>query len=735
MKRLSVGIGKWTGLIVVVLAAILLEAILAFQYEYSHDVLEKEIEKIRLIDMIASALLIDKELTCAEVLVHSQLWHTENHLSDPEYMAQQVYNLVDDNNDNIIGAAIAFKPYFFPEKGRFCEIYARQWDDTIRVNQIGSEVHDYIKSDIYQMTIQGDTVKWNSPYLDAEGAHSVVTSYALPIREKDGSPVGFLDVDLDTKWIGEMVNRRHVHPSSFTLVLTESGQFIAGPADSIASPKLIEKIVAMFNDSTIERKLKNRGRITVFPFVDDEDGREGHVYYARKKSIPHWQMIVVSYDDETFGELEDMRQRIMWFALIGLAILGLVIHLFARNIRNLHITQVNQERIHNELRIAKDIQKQMLPRENVIERSDVDIAGLVVAAREVGGDVYDFFLRDEKLFFCIGDVSGKGVPAALVMSVIHSSFRSASTHENNPSRIMQNINETSCHGNESCVFVTLFIGVLDLPTGRLRYCNAGHDKPMLLTHDAISILPAEPNVPIGIFEDYQYMTQEYVMQQLTTLFLYTDGLTEAKNNHRKLQGLPRVQETLDKYKDAIPSLLLEKMKVETNRFMEGAEQSDDLTMLAIRYTPKSEDEVLKELITLRNDVKQVPELNSFVKSVTERIGIVPSQARQIKLAVEEAVVNVINYAYPSGTNGKITIEARSNGQRIQFAISDSGVAFDPTEVSKADVSVPAEDRPIGGLGIFLLRKVMDSVNYERVDGKNVLTLTKAYQISDNSLLT
>jgi serine phosphatase RsbU (regulator of sigma subunit)/anti-sigma regulatory factor (Ser/Thr protein kinase) len=735
MKAFLDRIGKWTGLVVVILAAILLEAILALQYKYSRDLMEKEIEKLTLTDLIASALRIDKELTCAEVLLNGQLWRAEDYLSDSKFLEQLLYNLVDDHNDNVIGAAIAFKPEYSPEKGSLYEIYARQWEDTIRIEQIGSPKHDYTKSDFYQSAILGDTTKWSSPYLDAEGAHSVVTTYSLPIFDKGGDPVGFLAVDLDTKWIGEVVNYRHTNPSSFTVVLSESGQFIAGPSDSIASPQLVEKIVTMFNDSTVERGLSNNGRITVFPFYDEEADQKGHVYYARKKSVPYWHMLVVSYDHETFGKLVSMRKRIMWFALLGLAVLGFIIHLFAVNIRRLHATRMNQERIHNELRIAKEIQRQMLPPESGIKRGDIDVSGLVEPAREVGGDLFDFFLRDEKLFFCIGDVSGKGVPAALVMSVVHSSFRSASTHENNPSRIMQTINDTSCQGNESCMFVTLFIGVLDLLTGRLHYCNAGHDVPMLITNDAVSMLPTESNVPIGIFDYYLYTSQEYIIQPMTTLFFYTDGLTEAKNIHRKQQGLPRVTKALEQYRHSIPSVLLEEMKNETFRFVEGAEPSDDLTMLAIRYTPQLDDLVLNESITLGNDVKHVPDLNTFVKSVTDYIGIVPSEARQIKLAVEEAVVNAINYAYPTGSEGKITVEARSNGQRLQFVITDSGIAFDPTEVTQTDITVPAEDRPIGGLGILLVRKVMDSVNYERVNGQNVLTLIKNYQTSEQTTIS
>lgn len=166
------------------------------------------------------------------------------------------------------------------------------------------------------------------------------------------------------------------------------------------------------------------------------------------------------------------------------------------------------------------------------------------------------------------------------------------------------------------------------------------------------------------------------------------------------------------------------MKQEVVKFCRGAEQSDDLTMLAIRYEKVSREMVLEESLLLQNDVKQVKTLNAFVQQVTGRLGIEAKIAKEIKLAVEEAVVNVMDYAYPIGQTGDIDVQAMSDGQWLKFVITDSGVAFDPTEKEKADTTLSAEDRPIGGMGILLVRELMDSINYERTDGKNVLSLKK-----------
>jgi sigma-B regulation protein RsbU (phosphoserine phosphatase) len=736
MKKLSDWLKKRAVLIVIILAAVLLEVISAIQYRYTRGLLEEELEKSALQDLMTSALRIQEIVVKAEVGVSSQVWHTQRHLDDPDYMNMLVASMAQDGGDNIVGAGIGFKPYYYPSKGKLYEVYGRETEDSVEVEQIASEQHDYTQTDFYQIAMRGDTVKWTPPYLDAEGAKGVVTTYGMPVRDKRGEPVAVLLVDMATNWVGEVVNQHHRNPSSFSLVISEDGDFIAGPDDSLASPSLVKKIVDMVNDSTVAREIKAKGRVTGFPFYDEERGESGHVYYANKRYEPRWQMVIVCYDKEVYGKLEDMRRYIMWMALAGLAVLAVIIQLFVRSQRRLQATQMEQERIGSELRIAKDIQTQMLPRTNTVTRNDMDVFGSLVPAREVGGDLFDFFLRDEKLFFCIGDVSGKGVPSAMLMAVTHTLFRSISAHVNNPAHMMHVINETSCRGNESNMFVTFFIGVLDLPTGRLRYCNAGHDKPILVNSQPVHAqddspssilhpLDTKPNLPVGLFEDVNYEEHELMIAPGSMLFLYTDGLTEARDGHRQFFGLKRVQEVLQGFvPDGKPQALLQTMTNAVNQFVEDAEQSDDLTMLAIRYSPETEKDVLNETLMLKNDLHQIDVLSGFVKDITKRLNIASKTAGNVQLAVEEAEVNVMNYAYPLDLEGDITVNAKSDGRWLRFIIIDEGVHFDPTEALPVDTKLSAEDRPIGGLGIHMLRKLMDSINYERIDGKNILTLRK-----------
>jgi len=355
------------------------------------------------------------------------------------------------------------------------------------------------------------------------------------------------------------------------------------------------------------------------------------------------------------------------------------------------------------------------------ERADIDIYGMLLPAKEVGGDLFDYFIRDEKLFFCIGDVSGKGVPAAMLMAATHSRFRACSSNQRNPALIMKALNEMSCEGNDATMFATLFIGILDLPTGHLCYCNAGHDAPIIAGKEPLSV---KSNLPIGIFGDTTFEKQDTMLESGAMLFLYTDGLTEAKNKQHLMFGDERMTSLLNNAADLSPRQLLDAMTREIQLFADGTEQSDDLTMLAIRYTPKQFESTFSEELTLKNDIHEVARFSAFMKVTAAKLGLETSLARQLRLAVEESVVNVISYAYPEGVEGYVTISFLSDGQTLRIQIIDAGVPFDPTMKEKADTTLSAEERQVGGLGIFLVREMMDTINYERKDDKNILTLTK-----------
>ena len=261
-------------------------------------------------------------------------------------------------------------------------------------------------------------------------------------------------------------------------------------------------------------------------------------------------------------------------------------HSLSEYTEQLKTTTAEKAVIESELNIAHSIQMSMLPKTfpPYPERDDVDIYGQLTPAKAVGGDLFDFFIRGEKLYFCIGDVSGKGVPASMFMAVARSLFHNVSGHIMEPHIIAKALNESMCDGNDMNMFVTMFIGVLDLQTGYLSYCNAGHDSPLLIGQ-GVGVLPCESNLPIGLM-DWEFVPQETTIAPGTTIFLYTDGLNEAENLHHQQFGeeqiLQLAEEQLAKG-ECEPMPLIQRMTAAVHFFAGEAEQSDDLTMLAIQY--------------------------------------------------------------------------------------------------------------------------------------------------------
>jgi len=262
-------------------------------------------------------------------------------------------------------------------------------------------------------------------------------------------------------------------------------------------------------------------------------------------------------------------------------------HSLTQYVDELKSTTAQKASIESELKIAHRIQMSMLPKTfpPYPERNDIDIYGLLTPAKAVGGDLFDFFIRDEHLFFCIGDVTGKGVPASLFMAVTRSLFRNVSSRVSRPEIIVKTLNDAMSENNEMNMFVTLFVGVLDLSTGMLDYCNAGHDAPLLIG-DGVSTLPCYANLPVGAFPGSPFACQQTIIKPQTTIFLYTDGLNEAENVAHDQFGDDRIRqlaEQLSAEHKHQPQLLIEQMEQAVHSFVGQAEQSDDLTILAIQY--------------------------------------------------------------------------------------------------------------------------------------------------------
>ena len=412
-----------------------------------------------------------------------------------------------------------------------------------------------------------------------------------------------------------------------------------------------------------------------------------------------------------------------------------------QHIEELKVTTAGKERMQSELIIAHDIQMGMISTD-FPERDDLDLFASMTPAKEVGGDLYDFIIEGDELFFIIGDVAGKGVPASLYMAVTRTLFRNLAGNYQSAANIMRAMNHAIASANDTMIFVTAFVGVLDLRTHHLTYCNAAHNAPALLTSDGVvSLLDVERNLPIGIEDHYPYEEQQMDFPEETALLLYTDGLTEAmylsSDGSRKLFGEERMLHDLEKNRMSSAIEVIDFLKQHVNVFADGTVQGDDLTMLFIRHgATYREAASAPRRIIMKNEMTEVSRMRGFFFSVCREHGIGDDMAKTLNLAIEEWVANVINYAYPKGTRGHVELTARITDTTadeshtlhpvLTMVIKDHGIPFDPTQHAEADVEAELDDRPIGGLGIHLVRSIMDTMQYERTaDGYNVLTLTKS----------
>ena len=774
-RKLSIKVSLW----VVFFAAIIFNVALGFLfYQAREAVREEAISKATQI-LKNTSIRVESILNRVEVASNMTMWLVQRHPDKADSMFVYSRGMLL-NNPDFYNCSIAFEPYYFKDKGRYFSAYTKYIGDSIRTIQGGNDNYQYFYMDWYLMAKLLDKPSWTEPYMDidvATNTSEMVTSYCQPLKNHQGEVIGVINTSLSLNWLSHTISAVKPFPNSYSIMIGRGGTYFVHPDSTKITRQTIFTQTLEHPDTALTTlgHAMQRGEEGLKQM--NIDGKDCYVFY-KPLGQTGCSMAVVCPESDIFHGFDRLRNSVRAIVFVGLFLMlfffirvitselqplrrlaeeaetiasgqfdtqlpelqrideigqlsqsfGNMQQSLVKYIEELKDTTIQKASIERDLSIASDIQMGMLPVKfpTKEDRDDVQLYASLTPAKAVGGDLFDFYFRDEKLFFCIGDVSGKGVPASLFMAVTRSIFRTVSVHESMPDRIITIMNRTIADMNKTNMFVTLFVGVLDLPTGRLHYCNAGHDAP-LLVGAGVGELSCDANIPVGFMPQWKYTLQEAHIFTGTTIFLFTDGLTEAEDiNHAQFQ-MERVNEVAGQalaQQMQEPKELIGSMTEAVHQFVGDAEQSDDLTMMAIQYIKQQHDVKLRKSIVLPNDVKEVSKLTAFVEEVCEAMGFDGALTAQLTLAIEEAVVNVMKYAYPPQKRGDVTIEAQSNDLRLKFTIIDSGMPFDPTVRAEVDTTLSAEDRPIGGLGIHLVRKIMDSINYERVDSLNVLTLRK-----------
>ena len=712
-----------TGLLLIVVAAVTLEATSLIQYFSSQRMLKQEASLRAESELRSTRNQIMDIVDQAEAAVHNSIWITRWCLDYPDSLAVVARRIVEEN-PSVMGSTIALVPGYNKKLPLFAPYVCRTADGTTELKSLATEEYNYPAQEWFTEPLNYGFGYWSEPYIDEGGGEVLMTTYSVPVMDDAGRVAAVLTADVSLGWLTDLVGNVRVYPDAFSVLVSREGKIMVSPVEELNMHQSIQEFATGAKDTANFNVLADGMLSGKAGNVSLKQSRRERlfVFYAPVEKTG-WSMAIAIPDSEIYGEIRRMSMLVTILMLVGLGMLILILRSAAKNQLKVSQLKEKKDRMENELRIGHNIQMSMIPKifPPFPERKDIDMAATIVPAKEVGGDLYDFYIRDEKLFFCIGDVSGKGVPASLVMAVTRSLFRTVSAHEKSPQRIVTLINESMSDMNENEMFVTFFCGVLDMTTGHLRYCNAGHNPPLVLT-DKVEFLPAIPNLPLGILPGMSFQEQEMDLSYDNALFLYTDGVTEAENLTHEQFGEARMQDVLRMRRSSQENL--EAMQKAVADFVGAADPSDDLTMLFIHYLNDMQPDETERHLILHNDIQQIPQLAEFIETIADEIKLDQGLAMSLNLALEEAVTNVILYAYPEGSDGLVDVEAIMSKDKLKFIISDSGKEFDPTAAPEADITLGVEDRPIGGLGIYLVRNIMDSVSYERTDGKNILSMTK-----------
>lgn len=563
-------------------------------------------------------------------------WIVHNHIDNPDTLYAMTRMMIK-SNPHVIGSCVAFEPWFYAEKGELFAPYSYITDEgVVKDRNLGYVEYNYHAKDWYATPKLLGRDYWSEPYFDEGGGDRLMSTYSHVLRDGKGKMFGVLTADISLDRLSGLVNGMKPYPGSYTLMISRLGNYLVHPKPErilhetiyTATMDMTDRSVTDLGDAMIRgeegiHKLQNDDTLS-YVFFKPVEGTE-------------WSVAVVCPYRDVFAPLDKLSLILVSVFMVGLLALLLfciwsirraayplklfseaasrvaegdlstplpeirtkdeLAHFrdsFAYMQRSLddyicRLTETTRakERIESELNIARKLQMSLLP--NIFppfpEWKTLDLYASLSSAKEVGGDLYDFFIRDRKLFFTVGDVSGKGIPASLFMAVTRSLFRIMAGSCDTPSEIAAKLNHAVMEQNDANMFVTMFIGVLDLVHGNLSYCSAGHNPPLLVElGNKISFLDTVPNIPIGVCDGFEFAEQRVMLPKESALLVYTDGLTEAENSKCELLGNERVLEDLSHLDCLSARNIVERMTKLVTAFAGEAQQSDDLTLLCVRLT-------------------------------------------------------------------------------------------------------------------------------------------------------
>lgn len=681
-----------------------------------------------------------------------------------DFVVKQIF----ENYENSLGGGIWFKPFAADKTQKRMAFYAyRNEDDEVVLDpDFVSESYNYLERSWYLEIMpqleNGAKLAWSDPYYEDQGSEKLMTTIGAGIYENNRL-VGLATVDWEIGKIVQSLSEMQPTPNSFALFADKQNDFVISTTD-----KYLE------NEDVLGVPLDE---IPWYKNINQENSEfeyEGTTYVSYTKDLGNGLLLIVNVPkNELFNDIIKMSVQAVFFRF--LAVLFVVFVLFfilERNvnrpikiltktaeeigqghldidlkikdpkefadlatsvtqmtkdiqnyIKNLNNVTKEKERMESELSIAQVIQRSALPNYFYPEKKEFSLFAKMQTAREVGGDFYDFFyINPKKFMFLIADVSGKGIPAALFMMTTKTMIKNLASECDSLEEVLTRTNQQIAENNEQNFFITLFAGVVDVETGEITFVNCGHNYPLIYRAKTgvFEYYQSPANMVLGAFDDFKYLPTHQKLEQGDMIFLYTDGVTEALNKKKELYGEGRLKNRLNKISDKDVHQILEKIFADVKKFAGSQEQSDDITMLALKFNGKNSD-ILKEELTVKADINNFGKVQSWGQNVCRKFGASEACLSKVDLAAEELFVNVASYAYP-GKKGSCKIVIEKCEDMIRLCFIDGGTKYNPLLKPDPDVSLSADERDIGGLGIYLVKQMADNINYTYKDKENIMTI-------------
>lgn len=666
--------------------------------------------------------------------------------------------------DSIIkGGSLAMVPDAMPD-GKEWMLYVSRDDGRLVSKQLGSSDYNYTGQQWYAEPLREGKGMWSDPYLDEGGGECLMVTYSQPLKDESGRIFAFLTADVALDDLDEDLNRLIPYPRSYTFTLTKDGQLLSGYPKKLYDESDRGKgkrldITAIFSKLETGKTSVVSGRDYVCTFTPIENVNIVMATASPLRSVtsvtsrirlPLLAILVAGFviliillritmqramrplagltraaDEIGQGKFDTPIPAAPEYSDIdrlGNAMRHMEdsIHRYVEQIES---SARDRERMESQLRIARDIQRSLLPAGNAgflrEDGENLQLSAYLQSAQQVGGDLYDYLEADGRLYFIIADVSGKGIPASLMMSYVKSLFHFAAQQGLQPSEIVARINDNMCADNPNNMFVTMLVGCIDAGSRMMTLANAGHNPAVLCAGGDCRYLDLPAGLPVGVMPDMPYTQTQTPFRSGDTLFLYTDGMSEAENPDGELFGQERLLESVSAAVDAgkTPVDIVDVLAEEIRKYSDNV-YADDITMLCVSAFGDSE---LR--LELKYEVTEIDTLLAGILGESQNKGWSDMLLNNVMLAAEEAVANVINHSKPANPDDKVEFRLKSREGYVEMTVSDSGPEFNPIkQAPEVDTSLPLEERTVGGLGIYLIRQLSESAEYSRKDGRNILRI-------------